>query len=144
MSRPNQQNDCIEQITASNFEKYAVFHDKYAIPNEMYYHSGNLKKDLERFRILAFRHGGAIRGSIFVKVFKDGAEVFGLFIDQEQKNNGLERALINEILARLYREFGALGEIVYFIEENSTDELDCALASGFEIRDHYRCFRRTL
>lgn len=63
-----------------------------------------MKKDIERFRILAFRKDGEIHGSIFVKTFKDGAEVYGLFIDKEHKNRGIECALLDEMLANLYNE----------------------------------------
>jgi uncharacterized protein len=37
--------------------------------------------------------------------------------------------------------FGAVEEIVYFIDENCDDELSLALAVGFEINDTYRCYK---
>ncbi|MDT8715365.1 hypothetical protein IAI10_01575 [Clostridium sp. 19966] len=140
----NKEYEQVERITENNFEEYAAFHDKYAIPFEMYYNSKNLHKDMERFRVFVFRQDEAIHGSIFVKTFKDGAEVFGLFIDEEYKNNGIEGILINEMLFNLYKEFGALKEIVYFIDEDSSEELNIALSSGFEIKDRYRCYKYKL
>ncbi|HCQ90311.1 MAG TPA: hypothetical protein DIU45_11955 [Clostridium sp.] len=138
-----QRHNCIEKITEDNFEEYAIFHDKYAIPLEMYYNSKNLKKNIERFRVFVFRQDGGIHGSIFVNGLLDPKEkeVVGLFIDEEYKNSGIESILINEMLMQLYNEFGTLKEIVYFIDEDCTDELKLALAAGFELKDKYRCYK---
>jgi len=56
----------------------------------------------------------------------------------------LQRAissLINEMLMELYNEFGVVKEIIYFIDEDSTEELNSALSSGFEIYERYRCYK---
>ncbi|WP_142413883.1 hypothetical protein [Hathewaya massiliensis] len=137
----NQRNDCVEEINKDNFEEYARFHDKHAIPLEMYYNAINLKRDIERFRIFAFWQDKEIHGSIFAKANKEDAEVFGLFVDEKYKNKDIESILINEMLTKLYNEFGAIKEIVYFIDENSTDELNLALAAGFEVQAKYRCYK---
>jgi len=137
----NQKHDHVEKITKSNFEEYAIFHDKYAIPLEMYYNSENLQKDIERFRILAFKQEKAIHGSIFAKAGKGISEIFGLFVDEEYKDKGVEGILINEMLMQLYNEFGAVEEVVYFIDEDSNEELNSVLAAGFQIKDHYRCYK---
>ncbi len=107
-SHGNESHNQVEKITNSNFEEYAVFHDKYAIPFEMYYNSQNLQKAIDRFRIFAFRQDGEIRGSIFTRASKDGGDVVGLFVDEEHKNKGIENILINETLKELYNEFGSL------------------------------------
>jgi len=140
-SHVNQKHNCVEKVTKSNFEEYAMFHDKYAISLGMYYNSKNLQKDIERFQVLVFRKDDAIHGSIFTKIGKDMSEVYGLFVDREYKNNGIQSILINEMLMQLYNEFGAVEEIVYFIDEDCTDELNSALAAGFEIKDKYRCYK---
>lgn len=140
----NQRNNFVEEINKTNFEEYVRFHDKHAIPLEMYYNAQNLKRDIDRFRIFAFRHDEEIHGSIFAKIVKEDAEVFGLFIDEKYKNKGIESILINKMLTQLYNEFGAIKEIVYFIDENSTDELNSALAAGFEVQAKYRCYKCTL
>lgn len=137
----NQNHECVEKITKSNFEEYAIFHDKYAVPLEMYFDSKNLRKDMDRFRIFIFRQDEAIHGSIFVKIVRDTAEVFGLFVDKEYKNKGIGSILINDMLMQLYNEFGAIKEITYFIDEDCTDELNSALTAGFEIKDKYRCYK---
>lgn len=137
----NEKHEQVEEITKSNFEEYAIFHDKYAIPSEMYYNSENLKKDIERFKILVFKQDGAIRASIFAKKVRNMGEIFGLFVDEQYKNNGIEGILINEMLMLLCNEFGPLEEVVYFIDEDSPDELNSALAAGFQINDKYRCYK---
>lgn len=131
----------IEKVAAHSFEEYATFHDKYAIPLEMYYSSKNLLKDFARFRIFAYRRNGEILGSIFVKASKHISEVFGLFLDEQVKNSGVEGLLISGMLIYLYSELGSVEEIVYFINEACGDELNIALAAGFEIKDHYRCYK---
>lgn len=140
-SHGNQSHNQVERITNSNFEEYATFHDKYAMPSGMYYNSKNLQKDIDYFRIFAFRQDEAIRGSIFTKASKDGASVVGLFVDKEYKNKGIESILINETLMQLYNEFGSLREFLYFIDEDSLDELNAALNAGFEIKEKYRCYK---
>ncbi|WP_461614758.1 hypothetical protein [Clostridium sp. Marseille-QA1073] len=138
-----QRHNCIEKITGDIFEEYAIFHDKHAIPLGMYYNSKNLQKDIDRFQVFVFRQNEGIHGSIFVKALLDPKEkeVFGLFVDEEYKNSGIESILINEMLMQLYNEFGTLKEIAYFIDEDCTDELDSALAAGFKIKDKYRCYK---
>lgn len=107
----------------------------------MYYNSKNLQKDIDIFRIFVFSRDEAIRGSIFVKIVRDTAEVFGLFIDKKYENNGIEGILINSMLMQLYNEFGSIRELIYFIVEDCVDELNSALAAGFEIKDKYRCYK---
>jgi GNAT superfamily N-acetyltransferase len=118
-----------------------VFHDKYAIPLEIYFNSKNLQKVIDHFQVFAFRQDGAIRGSIFTKLFKDGGDVIGLFVDQEYKNKGIESILINEMLIQLYNEFGSLREILFFIDEDCPDELNTALDAGFVIKEKYRLYK---
>lgn len=139
-----EKHDGIEEITKSNFEEYAVFHDKHALPLEMYYNSKNLKIDMDRFHVFAYREDGEIHGGIFTKRGKIISEIFGLFIDEEYKNKGIESILINKALVKLYSEFGEVKEVCYFIEEECTDELNSALNAGFKINDNYRSYKFTL
>ena len=112
-----------------------------AVPLEMYYNSKNLQKDVDIFRVFVFSQDEVIHGSIFVKIVRGTAEVFGLFVDKEYENNGIESILINDMLMQLYNEFGAIREITYFIVEGCAEELNSALAAGFEIKDKYRCYK---
>lgn len=131
----------IEEIKKNNFEEYALFHDKYAVPNEIYFNSKNLYKEIEHFRIFAYKQDDEIHGSIFVKACKEIADVIGLFIDKEYKNKDIESILINEMMAGLYNEFGLIKEVLYFIDKDSADELDIALEAGFRIKEEYRLFK---
>lgn len=133
--------NCIEEINESNFDEYTIFHDKFAAPLEMYYNSKNLQIEIDRFRVIIFKNQGKIHGSIFTKVGKNISEIFGLFIDDGYENKGIESILINEMLIKLYNEFGSMDEIVYFIDENCTNELNSALDAGFMIKDIYKCYK---
>jgi GNAT superfamily N-acetyltransferase len=140
-SHGNVSHNNVKKITNSNYEEYAAFHDKYAIPIGMYFNSKNLQRDLDRFCVFAFIQNGEIRGSIFTKVFKDGGDVVGLFVDEEYKNKGIESILINETLMQLYNEFGSLREILFFIDEDCPGELNSALDAGFKIKEKYRLYK---
>ncbi|QSX04637.1 hypothetical protein JYG23_07930 [Sedimentibacter sp. zth1] len=138
---PKHKHDCVYKVSIDNFEEYAIFHDKHAIPSEMYYDSKNLKNDIDRFLILTFRNDDKIYASIFTKTDKDLSEVVGLFIDKEYKNKGIENVLINEMFVQLYNEFGSIKEILYFVDEDCTDELNLALNVGFDVKEKYRCYK---
>ncbi len=140
-SHTNPKHNMVQRITKENFKEYEMFHDKYAIPLEMYYNSKNLEKEIERFRVFVFKENEAINASIFVKAVEESAEIFGLFIDDEYKDKNIESILIDEVLMQLYNEFGTLKEVLYFIDEDNTEELNLALAAGFNINDTYRCYK---
>lgn len=140
-SHCNQRYNSIDKITKDNFEEYAIFHDKHAIPLGIYYNSANLKNDMDRFQVLAFRKSEGIHASIFTKGNKDLSDVVGLFIDKEYKNRGIESLLINEMLMELYNEFGSIKEILYFVDEDNGDELNFVLNAGFKVKEKYRCYR---
>lgn len=63
----------------------------------------------------------------------------GYLLIMDMKIKGIESILINEMLIKLYNEFGSMDEIVYFIDENCTNELKSALDAGFMIKDIYKC-----
>ena len=129
----------IEVATSSTFAAYAAFHDKFAVRLEMYYHSGNLQRELARFRILALRPDGEIRASTIAKTYNRDAEIFGVFADEGYED--AKAVLVQELLNHLHEEMGALNEVVFFIEEGDTVELSAALSAGFEIRGHSRLYR---
>lgn len=131
----------IDKITQYNFKDYAEFHDKYALPQEMYYTSKNLEREMKRFRIFVFKENETIQASIFAKIFENMAEIFGLFIDEKYKGKEIEKILLDELLAQLYKELGAIKEVIYFIDEGNREELNSALAAGFNIIDTYRCYK---
>lgn len=131
----------VQEIQENNFEEYALFHDRYAVSNEMYYNSKNLYKEIGGFRIFVYKQDDEIYGSIFVKVGKEISDVIGLFIDKKYENKDIESILINQMLASLYNEFGSIRELLYFIDKDSVDELDIALRAGFEIKEEYRLFK---
>ncbi len=136
--------DSLEQIGTGEFAEYAVFHDRHAIPAEMFYDSKNLLAKLDLFRVYALRRDGKIHGSIFARLCERFVEIYGLFLDQEHKDKGLESVLIRGLLERLFSEFGPIKEVLYFIDEDSQAELAAALDAGFAIKEEYRLYRYEL
>lgn len=134
----------IDSLDLEAFDEYAIFHDRFAQKLEMYWTSDRVKERMNLFRIFIYREFNKIRGSIFVKKYHEGAEVFGLFIDEEFKNKGLERELLQFMLSAIYKEYEDIKEVVYFIDESETQELEVALTIGFEISDTYRCYKCVL
>ncbi|GEM_PF-282351 len=134
--------DKVREVTLESFDNYAEFHDKFAVPLEMYYNSRNLKKDIEYFKIFVYIQNEEIYGSIFVKCLKDVAEVFGLFVDCEFKNMDIESILIRHMISKLHDKYDSPKELLYFIEDSSVNELRSALDAGFKIKDKYRCYKQ--
>lgn len=110
----------------TEFVEYANFHDRFANEFEMYWTSERLKEHINKFRIYVYRNNGRINGSILVMKYNEGAEVFGLFLEKELKNKGLEIELLQFMLKSLYEEYTDIKEIVYFIHENEKSELEAA------------------
>jgi len=129
----------VEAIGPASFGEYVAFHDQHALPLEMYWHSKNIQRELERFRILAVRQGGEIRASIFARTYPEGAEIIGHFAPDGAY--AVREALLQSLLELLHRGARPPEEVVYFIDEGSDLELQAALNAGFEINDHYRCYR---
>lgn len=133
--------DQVTLVTKDDYKEYATFHDRFALPLGMYFNSENLYKDIERFKIFVYREHGIIHGSIFVKCLKDSAEVFGLFINEKYLNMDIENILINHMLKELQTEYTQAPEFLYFVDEESKEELSYAQTAGFKTKENYRCFK---
>lgn len=135
-------NHNINRITKTNFDLYKDFHNKFAVLYEMYYTSEKLLDVIERFEILTFNNGNKIVASIFANKGKDLTDIVGLFIEDDYKNKDIESLLFDELRANLVDEFGKIGEVLYFAE----DEKDVELASvaGFKIKESYKCYEKAL
>ncbi|MEG2289359.1 MAG: hypothetical protein RR891_10400 [Clostridium sp.] len=129
----------VETVDLETFDEYAIFHDEYAKKLEMYWTSDRLKEHINEFKIYVYRCEGKIRGSIFVRKYTKSAEIFGLFLDENFNNKGIESDLIQHTLKSIYKEYEPIEEVTYFIDEESKDELNIALGTGFKINDTYRC-----
>jgi hypothetical protein len=132
------------KITENNFDEYSNFHDRFSIPNEMYYTSKNLMKDIKGFEILAYRENGKFIASIFAVKGKELSDIIGLFIDESYRNREIEKSLLNGLLNNLSIEYGEVGEILYFIDDDNDVDLQIALESGFTIKERYKCYETNL
>ncbi len=136
------ENPQINRITKINFDSYMGFHDKFAIPNEMYFTSGKLLEAIGGFDILTFNEGNEIFASIFASKGKDLTDIIGVFIEENHRNKGIERILFDELRAQLIDQFGEIGEVLYFAEEEH--EVEVAMEAGFLVKESYKCYRKVL
>lgn len=136
--------EAVSRVRAEQFEAYAAFHDAFAAAEQMFWTSARIKPAFERFRIYTYSRGDKIAGSIFVQRYSKSAEVFGLFIKQQERGNGLEKKLIQAMVLDLVSAKESIEEIIFFIEEMEEAQLKAAQESGFMIHDQYRCYKGKL
>lgn len=134
----------ISEIKRENFECYRSFHDKYALPRDIYYKSENLYREIDKFRILVFKDQDEIRASIFFHGSKEIAEVYGIFLDEKYRKQELIESLLDQMLRELSREFGRVEEVVYFIDKGDDVELRGAMKIGFDLVEEYEMYRLKL
>lgn len=131
----------VRHIGEAEFKDYAPFHDRFARPLQMYYTSEKLHDCLKRFRVLTFEAHGEIRASIFARVFRGGAEVFGLFACEQVRNTDVPVQLLRALLRTLSHEKTRMKQIVYMIDIENEWERVAAKAAGFIHQGGYRCYR---
>ena len=134
------QDDHIMTINKKNFCLYSAFHDKYAIPYDIYYTSKNVCNSINDFIILAYVKKDIV-ASIFAKIGDEIADIFGLFIDEKFKYNGIEQILINHLLSQLYLKHQSIKEILFFIDDIDHQELRIVLETGFKVKERYKCYK---
>lgn len=134
-------NETVHQITKENFNEYLQFHDKFALPLDMYYTSQKLRNEIDNFLVFIIKRDASICGSIFTKIVGEVAEIYGLFIDQEYRNNSIGLSLLSHTLNELLKMESIPTEIIFFVEEGNPEELETAIKSGFKIVDTYRCYK---
>lgn len=130
-------------VTKENFGEYRDFHDQYAIPYEMYFTSKNLLDSIDDFEILMFKDE-KIHASIFASKGKHLTDIIGLFIDKKSKQKGIESILIHELLYQISEQYGEVGEVLYFVDEEDKEAFEIALEEGFQIKEKYRCFKKQM
>ena len=126
-------NSSISIIEKENFDEYANFHDKFAIPMEMFYDSKNLYKDMDEFLTLSYK----VNGKIVASIFGCDVEIFGCFVEEEYKDTEVRFILLKSFLNEVCKKFGNIKEYIYFIEKGQDEELRVALENGFKIREEY-------
>ena len=88
-----------------------------------------------------FKDDGNIHASIFIKAIREIAEVYGLFIDKAYQHRNIQKRLIKAALSNLDIESTGISEIICFVDEDNVEEIEAALALGFEVVDTYRCYK---
>lgn len=132
----------IRILSKEDFPQYEAFHDKFS--ENMFYNSKNLLRDFDRFRVFAKENQGKIIGSLLVKIYGENpckAEIFGLFIDENEEKSKICDELLKAMANSLIDEFGKISEIKYFVEVDKKIELETALANGYEKLDTYLFYK---
>lgn len=132
----------IRILNKEDFPQYEAFHDK--ISGNMYYNSKNLLRDFDRFRVFVKENQGEIVASLLVKIYGENpckAEIFGLFIDENEEKFVICNELLKAMVNSLIDEFGKISTIKYFVEVDKKIELERALANGFEKLDTYLYYK---
>lgn len=132
----------IRILSKEDFPQYEAFHDKFS--GNMYYNSKNLLRDFDRFRVFVKENQGEIVASLLVKIYGENpckAEIFGLFIDENEEKFVICNELLKAMVNSLIDEFGKISTIKYFVEVDKKIELERALANGFEKLDTYLYYK---
>lgn len=128
-------------LNTNNYQAYADFHDQY-YPN-IYWSSERVLKTIEKWKIYNVIEKQTIIGSIFIKLINNKqAEIFGLAVDRKYEKTNLELELLSESLYDIFQ--AGIDEVIFFVEEEATDDYEAALQTGFKQIDTYRSYKLIL
>lgn len=134
-------NEKIIRIDEKNFSEFAEFYDGFAIPEEMFWNSEAIKKDMTNSEMYACIHDERIIGCTYSKGYEGSAEIFAMFIDEKFRNSSVEGAILDYTVKNLFKRYIDAEIIVYFIYDDSEYEYKTSLGAGFKIFDTYKCFK---
>lgn len=129
----------INRITEDNFERYAEYHEKQF--QGIYWTSERLKQRLAQWRIYTHQTGKLIDGCIFLNVWENNCEIFGL----SDTSNGkiLTYLLLSQALSEVIKNDN-VNNVIFFIEDNDNIQINAAKAVGFTYHSSYCCFKEKL
>lgn len=134
---------CVRRLEPERFLEYAPFHDTYA--GEIYWCSERIARNLTPWWIYTYEEEGEIIGSLFMHVENDiDAEIFGVFVKEGYSVKKICQALLYQTVSELFPKLSNVRDVIYFVEENSHEELQAAIETGFMKTDHYRCYEMKL
>lgn len=125
------------RLASGRYAEYAEFHDLH-FP-DIYWNAERLLSDIARWRIFVHLGDGKIDGSIFVMMQSKTAEIFGLWAPDAE----ITRELLCGSIKAATTENTNIGEVIFFVEEDETHNLNAAEACGFRRAAHYRLWRKT-
>jgi len=126
------------RVTEEQFDEYAAFHDAH-FP-DIYWNAERLRSAQRDWRIFARRDGGQIGAGVFLRIYDDLAEIFGLCIQDRESGTKLLRHALGAVRA----ENTAVKTIVFLTDESDETALAAAQECGFRCAGHYRLWCRAL
>ncbi len=129
--------DEVIPLQSEYYNEYKIFHDKHN--KGIYWNSKRLFEKIDLWQIYIIRDNEKIIAEIFLKVVGNLAEVFGLSIEEDYRSNGYEVKLLSKAVKDILEQ--GKDEILYFVEEEATDEFEATLKLGFKQIDNYRCYK---
>lgn len=129
----------VERVRRETFDEYAAFHDAH-FP-DVFWNARRLGEELGNWRIFAVREGGKIAGGIFISVYGNMAEIFGMAAGRDGRR---AETLLSGALAAVLEENESIAEVAYFEDEGARANLCAAIACGFSIRGGYRLYAKRL
>lgn len=131
--------DDVELLGTDEFDEYAAFHDTYS--EGMYWDSSHIRDTLDKWYIYVFKKKDRIEGSIFIRAESEKMLcVFGVFLTDFYKGNGVEQKLLVKALHEILPEKPAIETVVYFIDNIDVDEMNSAKNAGFKYFSGYQCY----
>lgn len=129
----------VKPLTEERFEEYALFHDRFA--KDIYWNSSRILRQLDEWWIYVYEEKGVICGSMFMHVEADcDAEIFGVFVEDGKDIHKITRRLLSRTLHDLFQGIPTVMDVLYFVEETSSQELRAAVETGFIRKDQYKCY----
>lgn len=129
----------VKPLTEERFAEYAKFHDRFA--KDIYWSSDRILRQLNEWWIYIYEEKGEICGSMFMHVEADcDAEIFGVFVEEGKDIYKVTKRLLSRTLHDLFQEIPTVLDVLYFVEEDSRQELRAAVETGFIRKDQYKCY----
>lgn len=110
------------------------FHRKYF--DDIYWNAERMDASFKEWDIYAVLDGGRVSDGAFVKAFGNGsAEIFGLVAERSSVTCALLTAVARDLRTRKH-----VKNIIYFIDETSTNDVAAAIKTGFDCNGKYVCY----
>ncbi len=130
--------DGVLRVTEEKFDEYAAFHDAH-FP-DIYWNAERLRSVQRDWRIFARRDGGQISAGVFLQVYGETAEIFGLRIREREPGT----KLLRHALGTICTESAAVKRAVFLADESDETAIAAARECGFHCAGHYRLWCKAL
>lgn len=129
-------------LTEADYSEFATFHD-YHNP-KVYWNSERIFEKIEQWNIFLCKVHDKIIGDIIIRqnLGDTEKEIYGISIDADYKNIGLELSLLTFSLQHTLTP--DIEKVLFFVDETDTAQYEATLKTGFKQVDTYRCYKMKL